>query len=124
MAVATSSGEPLPSRSVEPATLAAAADELVETLRSLIRIPSVNPVPADRPEGETEAAAIHRAASVSPAGRSAGTGLTDGIRISDRRVSTSSSDARASVAGSTDRDGRGSPDDVATAISPDSRRGS
>ncbi|HEY3165271.1 MAG TPA: M20/M25/M40 family metallo-hydrolase [Candidatus Limnocylindrales bacterium] len=36
--------------------LAAAGDELVETLRSLIRIPSVNPVPADRPDGETLAA--------------------------------------------------------------------
>ena len=56
MAVATSSGEPLPSRSLEPDALAGASDELVETLRSLIRMPSVNPVSADRPAGETEAA--------------------------------------------------------------------
>src|SRR5215208_15196 len=33
-----------------------AGDELVETLRSLIRIPSINPVPADAPDGETVAA--------------------------------------------------------------------
>ena len=29
-----------------------AADELVETLRALIRIPSINPPPADAPDGE------------------------------------------------------------------------
>src|SRR5262249_2274393 len=36
--------------------LAAAEAELVETVRALIRIPSVNPVPADAPDGETRAA--------------------------------------------------------------------
>ncbi|HET7031036.1 MAG TPA: M20/M25/M40 family metallo-hydrolase [Candidatus Limnocylindrales bacterium] len=36
--------------------MAAAADELVETLRALIRIPSINPPPADAPDGETRAA--------------------------------------------------------------------
>ncbi|HEU4573341.1 MAG TPA: M20/M25/M40 family metallo-hydrolase, partial [Candidatus Limnocylindrales bacterium] len=41
---------------IEPATRAAAGDELVDTLRSLIRIPSVNPVPADPADGETGAA--------------------------------------------------------------------
>jgi acetylornithine deacetylase/succinyl-diaminopimelate desuccinylase-like protein len=33
-----------------------AGDELVETLRALIRIPSVNPVPVESPDGETRAA--------------------------------------------------------------------
>jgi acetylornithine deacetylase/succinyl-diaminopimelate desuccinylase-like protein len=47
---------PLPSTRIEPATLAAAGDELVDTLRSLIRIPSVNPVPADPADGDTGAA--------------------------------------------------------------------
>lgn len=47
---------PLPSAALDPTTLARAADELVDTLRSLIRIPSVNPVPADVPDGETRAA--------------------------------------------------------------------
>jgi acetylornithine deacetylase/succinyl-diaminopimelate desuccinylase-like protein len=47
---------PLPSAGIDPRTLAAAGDELVETLRALIRIPSINPVPADAPDGETRAA--------------------------------------------------------------------
>jgi acetylornithine deacetylase/succinyl-diaminopimelate desuccinylase-like protein len=46
----------LPSAGLAPGVLDRAADELVETLRSLIRIPSVNPVPADAPDGETTAA--------------------------------------------------------------------
>ena len=46
----------LPSRAIQPATLAAACDELIETLRALIRIPSINPAPADAPDGETQAA--------------------------------------------------------------------
>jgi acetylornithine deacetylase/succinyl-diaminopimelate desuccinylase-like protein len=49
-------GATLPSGSLRDGTLAAAADELVETLRSLIRIPSVNPVPAEAADGETQAA--------------------------------------------------------------------
>jgi acetylornithine deacetylase/succinyl-diaminopimelate desuccinylase-like protein len=47
---------PLPSATLPSATLAAAADELVETLRALIRIPSINPPPSDAPDGETKAA--------------------------------------------------------------------
>jgi acetylornithine deacetylase/succinyl-diaminopimelate desuccinylase-like protein len=47
---------PLPSAAIEPATLAAAGDELVDSLRSLIRIPSINPVPADAADGETRVA--------------------------------------------------------------------
>jgi acetylornithine deacetylase/succinyl-diaminopimelate desuccinylase-like protein len=47
---------PRPSTALDPRTLAAAGDELVDTLRSLIRIPSVNPVPPDAPDGETRAA--------------------------------------------------------------------
>lgn len=47
---------PLPSTAIEARTLAAAGEELVETLRSLIRIPSVNPVPPDAPDGETRVA--------------------------------------------------------------------
>jgi acetylornithine deacetylase/succinyl-diaminopimelate desuccinylase-like protein len=47
---------PLPSSRLEPARLDAARDELVETLRELIRIPSINPVPPDAPDGETRAA--------------------------------------------------------------------
>jgi acetylornithine deacetylase/succinyl-diaminopimelate desuccinylase-like protein len=47
---------PLPSARIDPAVLASASDELVEALRALIRIPSVNPVPADAPDGETRAA--------------------------------------------------------------------
>jgi acetylornithine deacetylase/succinyl-diaminopimelate desuccinylase-like protein len=47
---------PLPSALIEPADLARWRAELVDTLRNLIRIPSVNPVPADAPDGETRAA--------------------------------------------------------------------
>ena len=47
---------PLPSAGLDPGVRAAAADELVETLRALIRIPSVNPPPLDAPDGETRAA--------------------------------------------------------------------
>ena len=46
----------LPSATVAPAELARSADELVETLRALIRIPSVNPPPQDAPDGELRAA--------------------------------------------------------------------
>ena len=49
-------GTVLPSSSLADDVVAAAGDELVETLRSLIRIPSVNPVPADQPDGETRVA--------------------------------------------------------------------
>ncbi|HEY8439682.1 MAG TPA: hypothetical protein VIK65_13815, partial [Candidatus Limnocylindrales bacterium] len=47
---------PLPSAALDPALLARAGDELIETLRELIRIPSVNPPPATSPDGETRAA--------------------------------------------------------------------
>ena len=47
----------LPSAALDPDLLGRAGDELIETLRELIRIPSVNPVPADAPDGETRAAA-------------------------------------------------------------------
>jgi acetylornithine deacetylase/succinyl-diaminopimelate desuccinylase-like protein len=46
----------LPSAAVLPAHLERSADELVETLRSLIRIPSINPPPEDAPDGELRAA--------------------------------------------------------------------
>ncbi|HEV7809931.1 MAG TPA: hypothetical protein VGO64_04970, partial [Candidatus Limnocylindrales bacterium] len=46
----------LPSSALDPEVLDAAGGELLESLRSLIRIPSVNPVPADAPDGETRAA--------------------------------------------------------------------
>ena len=46
----------LPSAGLAPGMLDRAADELIETLRSLIRIPSVNPVSSDAPDGETRAA--------------------------------------------------------------------
>src|SRR5437763_16247151 len=46
----------LPSHGLDAATLDGAANELVETLRSLIRIPSVNPPADDRPDAETLAA--------------------------------------------------------------------
>src|SRR4051794_37720095 len=49
-------GGELPSRSLDPAILESAGAELVETLRSLIRIPSVNPPRPDSPDGETRAA--------------------------------------------------------------------
>jgi acetylornithine deacetylase/succinyl-diaminopimelate desuccinylase-like protein len=50
------SAAPLPSASLDPAVLTAAGGELVETLRELIRIPSVNPVPAEAPDSETRVA--------------------------------------------------------------------
>ncbi len=46
----------LPSVALGDGVLEAASDELVETLRAMIRIPSVNPVPVDAPDGETRAA--------------------------------------------------------------------
>src|SRR5512141_1178254 len=46
----------LPSVALEPAALAGGRSGLTTTLRELIRIPSVNPVPADVPDGETRAA--------------------------------------------------------------------
>ena len=46
----------LPSAALDPATLDAAKDELVATLRDLIRIPSINPPPDDAPDGELRAA--------------------------------------------------------------------
>ena len=46
-------GSPLPSAALDDAALAAASDELVATLRALIRIPSINPPPPDGPDGET-----------------------------------------------------------------------
>jgi len=45
-----------PSRRVDDATWAAATDELVDTVRELIRIPSINPPPPDAPDGELVAA--------------------------------------------------------------------
>lgn len=47
---------PLPSSRIEPHALDRARDELVEILRALIRIPSVNPPRAEAPDGETRAA--------------------------------------------------------------------
>jgi len=46
----------LPSAALDPSTLDDAKDELVATLRDLIRIPSINPPPADAPGGELRAA--------------------------------------------------------------------
>ena len=46
----------LPSAGLDGHVIERAGDELVETLRALIRIPSVNPVPADASDGETVAA--------------------------------------------------------------------
>ena len=46
----------LPSVALGDGVLDLAGDELVETLRALIRIPSINPVPADAPDGETQVA--------------------------------------------------------------------
>jgi acetylornithine deacetylase/succinyl-diaminopimelate desuccinylase-like protein len=46
----------LPSAALGERVLGLAAGELVETLRSLIRIPSVNPAATDVPDGETRAA--------------------------------------------------------------------
>ncbi|MEA2619307.1 MAG: hypothetical protein QOC97_80, partial [Chloroflexota bacterium] len=45
-----------PSRDLDSATWARTVDELVETVRDLIRIRSVNPAPADAPDGELQAA--------------------------------------------------------------------
>jgi acetylornithine deacetylase/succinyl-diaminopimelate desuccinylase-like protein len=52
--VATSAA--LPSAALGDGVLEAAGAELVETLRSLIRIPSINPMPIDSADGETRAA--------------------------------------------------------------------
>jgi acetylornithine deacetylase/succinyl-diaminopimelate desuccinylase-like protein len=57
----------LPSQSLDAATLARAGNELVETLRDLIRIRSINPPPADAPDGELRAA-THIAAMLEDAG--------------------------------------------------------
>ena len=47
---------PLPSAAVPAATWDAAHEDVVATLRDLIRIPSIDPVPADEPDGETRVA--------------------------------------------------------------------
>jgi acetylornithine deacetylase/succinyl-diaminopimelate desuccinylase-like protein len=60
-------GEPLPSAAFDAATWDRAGTELVETLRDLIRIPSVNPPPDDAPDGELRAA-THIAAVLADAG--------------------------------------------------------
>jgi acetylornithine deacetylase/succinyl-diaminopimelate desuccinylase-like protein len=57
----------LPSAAIDAAGWQRGGDELVETLRSLIRIPSINPPPADGPDGELRAAAWI-AASLTDAG--------------------------------------------------------
>ena len=49
-------GAPLPFGALDAATWDRAGDELVATLRDLIRIPSVNPPPADAPDGELRVA--------------------------------------------------------------------
>ncbi len=49
-------GAAAPSRRIDDAAWSVAVDELVETLRDLIRIPSINPPPADAPDGELLAA--------------------------------------------------------------------
>ena len=49
-------GAEAPSRRVDEATWRAATDELVETVRELIRIPSTNPPPRDAADGELIAA--------------------------------------------------------------------
>jgi acetylornithine deacetylase/succinyl-diaminopimelate desuccinylase-like protein len=46
----------LPSAAIDDATWDVAHRDVVQTLRDLIRIPSVNPPPADAPDGETLAA--------------------------------------------------------------------
>ena len=46
----------LPSAAITDATWERAHDDLVATLRDLIRIPSVNPPPADAPDGELRVA--------------------------------------------------------------------
>lgn len=45
-----------PSRDLDVAAWTRAVDELVETVRDLIRIPSINPAPPDAPDGELIAA--------------------------------------------------------------------
>jgi len=45
-----------PSRRLDAAEWASAVDDLVETVRALIRIRSINPPPADAPDGELQAA--------------------------------------------------------------------
>jgi acetylornithine deacetylase/succinyl-diaminopimelate desuccinylase-like protein len=59
-----------PSRRLDDATWAAAVDDLIETLRDLIRIPSINPPPVDASDGELLAArrvaAILAAAGLAP----------------------------------------------------------
>jgi acetylornithine deacetylase/succinyl-diaminopimelate desuccinylase-like protein len=52
--VTTSLGAP--SRALDERTWQAATDRLVETIRDLIRIPSINPPPAEAPDGELIAA--------------------------------------------------------------------
>jgi acetylornithine deacetylase/succinyl-diaminopimelate desuccinylase-like protein len=47
-----------PSERLDAAAWSAASDELVATLRHLIRIPSVNPPPSDAPNGELDAAQL------------------------------------------------------------------
>jgi acetylornithine deacetylase/succinyl-diaminopimelate desuccinylase-like protein len=47
---------PLASAALDPGVLDRAQEELLGTLRGLIRIPSVNPPPADAPDGELRAA--------------------------------------------------------------------
>jgi acetylornithine deacetylase/succinyl-diaminopimelate desuccinylase-like protein len=49
-------GTSLPSRALDAPTWDRAGDELVSTLRDLIRIPSINPPPPDAPDGELRAA--------------------------------------------------------------------
>jgi acetylornithine deacetylase/succinyl-diaminopimelate desuccinylase-like protein len=46
----------LPSAAFDAAAWARSGNELIESLRSLIRIPSINPPPADAPDGELRAA--------------------------------------------------------------------
>ncbi|HZC32007.1 MAG TPA: M20/M25/M40 family metallo-hydrolase [Candidatus Bathyarchaeia archaeon] len=57
----------LPSAAIDSAAWARAHDELVQELRELIRIPSVNPPPADAPDGERRVA-DRVAASLAEAG--------------------------------------------------------
>jgi acetylornithine deacetylase/succinyl-diaminopimelate desuccinylase-like protein len=49
-------GTSLPSRALDAPAWDRAGDELVSTLRDLIRIPSINPPPPDAPDGELRAA--------------------------------------------------------------------
>ena len=58
-----------PSRLVDEATWAGAVTTVVETIRELIRIPSINPPPIDAPDGELVAArriAVMLAAAIRP----------------------------------------------------------